>query len=166
MFFGCNKISITNVALNFSLIFDPIEAIKSVSKSAEDVPIRIAASHADFWRCRSQSEVIFDYDWTYTPQSYTGTLANGGQSIEPDANVEINFNRLKQQDPILFFDENILYEDELGDNGISIISVKLVANMKILRYIPHGNLLFVLESHGVRFLRFTQSFPEGRPGHF
>ena len=42
--------------------------------------------------------------------------------------LEIDFNRLKQQDPILFFDDNILYEDELGDNGISILSVKIVNN--------------------------------------
>lgn len=124
MFFGCNKITISNSNLNFHLEFSSIEAVKKVSKSAEAVPIRIAASHADFWRQRSQSETIFDYDWTYTPQSYHGTC----QSVSSEENntLEIDFNRLKQQDPILFFDENILYEDELGDNGISMISLKLV----------------------------------------
>lgn len=125
MFFGCNKISLSNSSKNISLIFDPITAVKTVSKSADDVPIKIAASHADFWRQRSQSEVIFDYDWTYTPQSYKGVI-EGDCDIMENREIEINYNRLKQQDPILFFDENILYEDELGDNGISIITVKLV----------------------------------------
>lgn len=124
MFFGCNKISISNSARNFSLEFSPIDAVKQVSKSADAVPIRIAASHADFWRQRSQSEVIFDYDWTYSPQSYHGTCSE--MLVDENSDMEIDFNRLKQQDPILFFDENILYEDELGDNGISMISVKLV----------------------------------------
>ena len=32
---------------------------------------------------------------------------------------------LRRQDPILFFDEVDLYEDELGDNGISFLSVKV-----------------------------------------
>lgn len=104
--------------------FSPIEAIKTVSKSAEAVPIRIAASHADFWRQRSECETIFDYDWTYSPQSYRGTCETVSCQ---ESDLEIDFNRLKrQEDPILFFDENILYEDELGDNGISIIYVKLV----------------------------------------
>ena len=129
MFFGCNKILIHNPSIGFSLCFDPIEAVKMVSKSADAVPIRIAASHADFWRQRSQSEIIFDYDWTYTPYSYFGTLS-ADVSEEGGEGFEINYNRLKQQDPILFFDENILYEDELGDNGISIISVKLVRSTK------------------------------------
>ena len=123
MFFGYNQISISRP--DFSLSFNPIEAVKTVSKSAESVPIRIAASHADFWRQRSQSEVIFDYDWTYTPQEYHGTLITA-KDVSTDQSVEIDYNKLKQPDPILFFDENILYEDELGDNGISIISVKLV----------------------------------------
>lgn len=142
MFFGYNQITITNPAINFSLTFNPIDAVKLVSKSADSVPIRIAASHADFWRQRSQSEVIFDYDWTYTPQGYHGTIT---ESALTDSDVEIDYNRLKRQDePILFFDENILYEDELGDNGISMISVKL-------RVMQYG--FYVLLNH---FLRVDQ----------
>jgi type 2A phosphatase activator TIP41 len=32
---------------------------------------------------------------------------------------------LKRPDPILFFDEVILYEDELADNGITMLSCKI-----------------------------------------
>ena len=144
MFFGNNQISIrspiikdkNNDNLELCLFFDPIEAIKSVPKTAETVPIRIAASQADFWRQKNISETIFDYDWTYSPQSYHGNckITNSSESDDLVAcfgesdGLEIDFNRLKRQDPILFFDDNILYEDELGDNGISILSVKIVNN--------------------------------------
>lgn len=37
----------------------------------------------------------------------------------------IPLDKLKRQDPILFFDEVVLYEDELSDNGLSILSVKV-----------------------------------------
>lgn len=37
---------------------------------------------------------------------------------------------LQRQDPILFFDEVPLFEDELHDNGMSILSVKLVGSEK------------------------------------
>lgn len=131
MFFGCNKIYLENSKLNFVLQFTPLEAIKKVSNSSDSVPVKIAASHAEFWKQRSESEVIFDYDWTYTPQLYQGSLTCVDDNSESNLKIEktdleINFARLKLQDPILFFDENILFEDELGDNGISLLTVKLV----------------------------------------
>lgn len=140
MFFGCNLISLSTT--NFSLTFDPIRAIKTIAKSSASVPIRIAASHEEFWRQKSQSEPIFDYDWTYTPQSFTGTQEGAISCME--TGEEIDFNRLKHQDPILFFEENILFEDELGDNGISLLSVKL-------RVMNYG--FYVLLNH---FLRVDQ----------
>lgn len=122
MFFGCNLISLTKS--NFSLTFDPIRAVKTVSKSSASVPIRIAASHDEFWRQKSQSEPVFDYDWTYTPQGYEGTQEGSVSCIE--TTEEIRFDLLMDvSHPILFFDENILFEDELGDNGISLLSIKL-----------------------------------------
>lgn len=33
---------------------------------------------------------------------------------------------LRRQDPILFYDENILYEDELADNGTAMLTIRLV----------------------------------------
>lgn len=37
----------------------------------------------------------------------------------------IPVDKLKRQDPILFFEEIVLYEDELSDNGLSVLSVKV-----------------------------------------
>lgn len=49
---------------------------------------------------------------------------------------QIPVELLKRPDPILFFDEVVLYEDELADNGITMLSCKV-------RVMP-GRLLLLL----------------------
>ena len=39
------------------------------------------------------------------------------------------------REKILFFDEVILYEDELDDNGCAVLSAKIVSVRKILEYL-------------------------------
>ena len=60
------------------------------------------------------------FDWTYTTQ-YAGVCSHEFH----ESNVPIDVERLKRRDPILFFDQNILFEDELADNGASLMTVKL-----------------------------------------
>ena len=46
----------------------------------------------------------------------------------PDFNrsdVQIPLELLKRPDPILYFDEVMLYEDEMADNGITMLSCKI-----------------------------------------
>ena len=38
----------------------------------------------------------------------------------------IDYKKLRQPDPINFFQTMTLYEDELADNGISMLTVKAV----------------------------------------
>lgn len=61
------------------------------------------------------------YDWTYST-NYKGTIKNV-QFSETDEKIPVE--KLLRPDPILFFDELILFEDELGDNGISMLSTKI-----------------------------------------
>lgn len=61
------------------------------------------------------------FDWSYTTD-YKGTVA--GKAFTPE-NEPIPITLLKRPDPILFFEEVVLYESELDDNGISIFSVKV-----------------------------------------
>ena len=44
----------------------------------------------------------------------------------------INYEQLKQQEKIYFYDEVILFEDELADNGTAVLSVKIVSGVDIL----------------------------------
>ncbi|KAK6953042.1 hypothetical protein Daesc_005340 [Daldinia eschscholtzii] len=52
--------------------------------------------------------------------------ANTSRSFEfAPSDKPIPIELLKRRDPILFFDEVMLYESELDDNGISVLSVKV-----------------------------------------
>lgn len=68
-------------------------------------------------------EVVKPFDWSYTTD-YKGTITDG-KSFTSAPSDEIPIALLKRQDPILFFEEAVLYESELDDNGISIVSCKL-----------------------------------------
>ncbi|KAI1374555.1 TIP41-domain-containing protein [Hypoxylon crocopeplum] len=51
---------------------------------------------------------------------------NGEKKLEfTPTNKPIPIELLKRRDPILFFDDVMLYESELDDNGISVLSVKV-----------------------------------------
>lgn len=63
------------------------------------------------------------FDWSYSTD-YKGTVKSEPATFQP-TDVEIPIELLKQPDPILFFDDVMLYEDELADNGISMLSCKV-----------------------------------------
>lgn len=73
-----------------------------------------------------------DYDWTYST-TYAGTEqpASSGAKLQPasdPATDRIPTERLGPgAEPILFWDEVVLFEDELGDNGTSGVSIKVVS---------------------------------------
>lgn len=71
------------------------------------------------------------YDWTYTTV-YTGHLEGTSASFVP-ADTDnpahtIPMAELTRPDPILFYAEVPLFEDELHDNGTSQLLVKIVSN--------------------------------------
>lgn len=69
------------------------------------------------------TEVVKPFDWSYSTD-YRGTLGSGATSFEPTT-TPIPLELLKRPDPILFFDEVMLYEDEMADNGITMFSCKI-----------------------------------------
>lgn len=85
-----------------------------------------------------------DFDWTYT-STWPGKEHSAQQSLfatGQDPNRDrIPIERLgpppnpgAKAEPILFFDDLILFEDELGDNGTSLLNVKV-------RVMPTGLLV-------------------------
>ncbi|KDN45581.1 TIP41-domain-containing protein [Tilletiaria anomala UBC 951] len=75
------------------------------------------------------------YDWTYSC-TWAGSLSSGmpsSESAEGDfvpashpTQDRIPVERLGAgSEPILFFNEMVLFEDELGDNGTSVLSIKV-----------------------------------------
>jgi len=69
-------------------------------------------------------EVVKPFDWSYSTD-YKGTVCGKSPvDFKPDTEP-IPVELLKRPDPILHFEEVVLYESELDDNGISIYSIKL-----------------------------------------
>lgn len=66
-------------------------------------------------------ESVKPYDWTYTTK-YRGTVT-GGEFGATDERIPLE--KLTRPDPILFYDEAVLFEDELGDNGILMFLTKI-----------------------------------------
>jgi type 2A phosphatase activator TIP41 len=63
------------------------------------------------------------FDWSFSTD-YKGSMTPGSKPFEPSS-TPIPIELLKRPDPILFFDDVMLYEDELADNGISMLSCKI-----------------------------------------
>ena len=69
------------------------------------------------------TEVVKPFDWSYSTD-YKGTLRPGSPDFQPSEST-IPVALLMRQDPILFFDDVMLYEDEMADNGITMLSCKI-----------------------------------------
>lgn len=131
MLFSNNKVELKHS--NGSYIqFIPLEALKLVNAHEDLVHV---STSADWLAARKDSphlnKIVHPYDWTFTTE-YKGTLSD--IACEP-TDLKINYEKLKIQEKILFFDEVVLFEDELDDNGCTKLSVKL-------RVMPSG--FFVL----------------------
>lgn len=69
------------------------------------------------------TEVVKPFDWSYSTD-YKGTEQSPSIHLEP-SDTPIPLELLKRPDPIIFFDEIMLYEDEMADNGITALTCKL-----------------------------------------
>lgn len=91
-------------------------------------------------------ELDISYDWTYTTD-YKGTLqrlnrdglqfslstASDETSVSVEPTLErIDMEKLKVREPILWFEDVALYEDELHDHGVSAMSIKMVQYQYLL----------------------------------
>lgn len=63
-----------------------------------------------------------DYDWTYQ-SDYQGTIT-GATLHETDQTIDYAKLSATAGSNIAFYDENCLWEDEMGDNGTSVFNVK------------------------------------------
>ncbi len=131
MIFGDNLLSVTHVPTGWSAAFAAEPALDRVDKTGSNM-LRVA--HAASWSSsREQTsaasirEVVKPYDWSYSTD-YRGTLGSDeavAQHPLVPGGTPIPLELLKRRDPILFFDEVMLYESELDDNGISMLNVKV-----------------------------------------
>lgn len=77
---------------------------------------------------------VKSYDWTYSPVYPGHTIIppsidnDGFKPADPEnSRHEIPIAELQRPDPILFYAELPLYEDELHDNGLSALTIRIVS---------------------------------------
>lgn len=104
------------------LQFNPMDALKMVRN--EKLDLKVACS--DEWResrsAADTQEKVKPFDWSFTTE-YKGTV-NEGILVE-QTDQKIDMFKLMKREPILFYHDLTLFEDELHDHGISVLSVKV-----------------------------------------
>ncbi|PHH61832.1 hypothetical protein CDD81_7935 [Ophiocordyceps australis] len=150
MIFGDNMVQLKHLPTGWTLTFATPDALDAVDKTDRNV---LKVAYARDWESSRQEtatesvkQAVRPYDWSYST-TYTGTVTTGlqhdatnrgqhgdhqGQPEEQQQSrlfrptkLQIPLELLKRRDPMLFFDEVVLYESELDDNGISVYSAKL-----------------------------------------
>ncbi|EMC93147.1 hypothetical protein BAUCODRAFT_158903 [Baudoinia panamericana UAMH 10762] len=130
MIFGDNIVSLTHIKTGWSLEFNARDALDKVSKTEEGM-LQVAV--AEQWKKERShqdevKQVVKPFDWSYSTD-YKGSThpgeALGAWEQTTQERFPIRTDLLSRPDPILFFDTVDLYEDELADNGIALLSVKL-----------------------------------------
>jgi type 2A phosphatase activator TIP41 len=127
------------------LSWDAMDALREWASAHQAIPLNnsevsyrgvsvLQSSDAKLWKSKrdapsmsKSAEAVFHYDWTYsTPFSgkvYGNAGSSGWKKLEKSA---MPMELLTDQSvPILLFDEVILLEDDLHDNGEVKLSVKL-----------------------------------------
>ncbi|TAQ83953.1 hypothetical protein B7494_g7717 [Chlorociboria aeruginascens] len=125
MIFGDNMVSIEHGASGWRLEFNAYDALDGVDKTDKNM---LKVAYSKEWSSSREKthegikEVVKPFDWSYTT-AYKGTITNG-KPFTQDESEPIPLALLKRPDPILFFEEVVLYESELDDNGVSVYSCK------------------------------------------
>ncbi|OAA74142.1 TipA protein [Cordyceps fumosorosea ARSEF 2679] len=129
MIFGDNLVRVAHAPSGWTLDFTAPDALDAVDKTDRCM---LKVAYARDWESTREGttqkikEVVKPYDWSYST-TYAGTEKPSTSGVRLRESVEdvIPIELLKRRDPILFFDEVVLYESELDDNGISVYSAKL-----------------------------------------
>ncbi|XP_038128035.1 TIP41-like protein isoform X2 [Cyprinodon tularosa] len=125
MLFGDNVLRIQHMD-GYGIEFNAIDALKRVNNMEDTVKVACAQewqeSRAD---SEHSKEVLRPFDWTFTTD-YRGTLLGEDVQMKAASTEErIDIEKLKAREHIMFYEEVLLFEDELHDHGVSTISVKI-----------------------------------------
>ncbi|XXG44452.1 hypothetical protein AAC387_Pa01g4253 [Persea americana] len=139
MVFGESTLTLLHLESGIKIHFNALDALKGWKDEALP-PVEVPA--AAQWKFRSKpfQQVILDYDYTFTTpycgsetidpneaEHKTGAISEGESCslLWEDCKEKIDLVALASKEPILFYDEVVLYEDELADNGVSLLTVKV-----------------------------------------
>jgi type 2A phosphatase activator TIP41 len=126
MVFGDNSLELLHEATGVKIHFNALDALRSWRQESLP-PVQIPAAAKWKFRTKPDEQVILDYDYTFTtPYAGSQFVNNEEGAVEwVECEEPIDMAALQARDPILFYDEVVLYEDELADNGISLLTAKV-----------------------------------------
>lgn len=153
MIFGDNLVRLEHAPTGWAISFNAFDALDAVGKTAENM---LQVAYAKEWASSRDGvkDVVNPFDWSYS-SSYDGTLEPGSKRSFAPTEAPIPLELLKRRDPILFFDDVVLYESELDDNGISLFSVKVRVHEKRMLLLAR---LFVRVDNVIVRLRDTRVY--------
>mmetsp|Transcript_8154 Transcript_8154/g.30078 ORF Transcript_8154/g.30078 Transcript_8154/m.30078 type:complete len:294 (-) Transcript_8154:1321-2202(-) len=129
MIFPRNRLTLYHKLSGLSLTFGAEEALAEwVAAKNEVLEVSAAQDWAKTRNLENMTKV--EFDWTFS-SPFIGKLYNDqgttlvGEHQWTDCSDRLDMNLLKARDPILYYDEMVLYEDELDDNGVSVVSLKV-----------------------------------------
>ncbi|XP_071716554.1 TIP41-like protein [Rutidosis leptorrhynchoides] len=133
MIFGDSSLVLKHVTSGTKIHFNAFDALVGWKKERLP-PVEVPA--AAQWKFRSKpfEQIILDYDYTFTTPYAGSEAVETSRGVDSEGNgclkweeseEQINVAALASKEPILFYDEVILYEDELADNGVSLLTVKV-----------------------------------------
>ncbi|KAL1296087.1 hypothetical protein HN51_056850 [Arachis hypogaea] len=137
MVFGENTLILKHLSSGTKIHFNAFDALCGWKQEALP-PVEVPAAAKWKFRSKPSQQVILDYDYTFTTP-YCGSCTvendkdmNAKETSEETSNIlwqdckeQIDLVALASKEPILFYDEVVLYEDELADNGVSLLTVKV-----------------------------------------
>ncbi|CEG43403.1 Uncharacterized conserved protein [Plasmopara halstedii] len=178
MVFGKNQLLLFHEPSGIAYNFLAVEALKGahfpppISDAAKDIvankQLKVSIAKHDHSK-EEVRELDISYDWTYSTnykgslqrliksENHSTTLIRSIKDVQLEtAQERIDIEKLKEREPILWFDDVALYEDELHDHGVSAMSVKV-------RVMPSG--FYVLSRFWMRLDHVVIRLHETRIHH-
>ncbi|XP_071034772.1 TIP41-like protein [Parasteatoda tepidariorum] len=106
--------------------FNALSALQLVDSKFDSMKVAVAEAWQESRLDNSEiKDVVKPFDWTFTTH-YKGTLIGNKENYTVTPTDErINIEKLKVKEKILFYEDVMLFEDELADNGTAHCSVKI-----------------------------------------
>lgn len=125
MTFGENYINISH-SNGFCIEFNAVDALKLVDNKNDAMKVAIAREWVESRRDSEYiSHTVKPFDWTYSTD-YKGTISGDPNAVTVmETDDRINIEKLKVREKIAYFEQAILFEDELADHGCAVLNVKI-----------------------------------------
>ncbi|CEO98430.1 unnamed protein product (mitochondrion) [Plasmodiophora brassicae] len=120
MVYADNFLRIEHVPSGATIAFEAAPAIAACAKSTHD---RVQVAVAEQWASASAARPEASCDWTFS-SDYSGTTAPAWPWVD-NPGFAIDTQMLTRPDPIQWYDDVVLFEDELHDHGVSVLSVRV-----------------------------------------